>query len=346
MKYSRLGLSDMEVSRLCLGTMTFGKQTDYVSASEIMNYALENGINFFDTAEMYPAPASEETFGVTEEFIGKWMQLRQNRDKIILATKITGPSPRFGYISDDLSFSKNRLESALNGSLKRLKTSFIDLYQVHWPERKTNTFGQLGFKFDPDDHWQYNLQEVVSTLDDLVKKGKIRHWGISNETPWGLMSYLNESRTMQSSPLISIQNPYNLLNRSFEVGLSEMIMREKIGMMAYSPLAFGLLTGKYHQHIPSPLSRLKRFPQMARYSSDLAYKLSHKYIEIAQKFNLDPASFALSFVLHQPFVSTAIVGVTNVLQLKSLIHRMLWTFQNEWQEDIDAIHTQCSNPCP
>ena len=295
---------------------------------------------------MYPAPASQETHGATEEFIGKWIQYNQNRERIILATKLTGPSPRFGYISEDLTFGRNRMISALEGSLKRLNTSYIDLYQIHWPERKTNTFGQLGFKNDPDCHWEDNIEDVVSTLNDFVKQGKIRYWGISNETPWGLMRYLHESRSIGSSPLFSIQNPYNLLNRSFEVGLSEMIIRENIGMLAYSPLAFGLLTGKYHEYLATPLSRLNLFPQMARYSSELAHTISARYIDLAEKFNLNLTSLALSFVVNQSFVSSAIAGVTDAFQLRELISSVQWTFPAEWQADIDAIHAQCPNPCP
>jgi len=243
MKYTRIPHTDIRISKICLGTMTWGRQNNEDEAHEQMDYALDEGVNFFDTAELYPVPAKKELYAVTEELIGNWFKKTGNRDKVVLASKIAGPGHAANHIRST-GFSKESIVSAVEGSLKRLQTDYIDLYQLHWPERNTNYFGQRGYNAHAVDVWDDNIHQVLETLRDLIAEGKIRHVGLSNETPWGSMRYLEESKVHQSLPrMMTIQNPYNLLNRLFEVGLSEISMREQIGLLAYSPLGFGTLSG-------------------------------------------------------------------------------------------------------
>jgi len=266
MQHVKLGNSKLLVSRICLGTMTFGQQNTEAEGHEQMDYAFEAGINFFDTAEMYPIPSRKETQGSTETIIGTWMKQRGLRDKIILASKITGPSPAMLHIRNPLDFSKKQILEALEGSLHRLQTDYIDLYQLHWPERRMNMFGKRGFEHDPSDPWQDNFAEVLHVLQELQNSGKIRYFGVSNESPWGLMRLLHLSETLGLPRPISIQNPYSLLNRLFEVGLAEISLREQVGLLAYSPLGFGVLSGKYLRGEAGPESRFNLFRQYLRYS--------------------------------------------------------------------------------
>ena len=270
MKYTYLPNTKIKVSKICLGTMTYGNQNSIKESEEQMDYALENGVNFFDTAELYPVPASAERYADTEKIIGAWMKKKSSRDKIILATKIAGPGDYTKHIRTT-GFSEKSLFEAVDGSLKRLKTDYIDLYQLHWPERLTNTFGQRGYKFNKDEKWEDNFEEVLNSLKKLIDLGKIRNIGLSNENPWGLMKFL-ELSNKNLPKMITIQNPYSLLNRLFEVGNAEICLRENTGLLAYSPLGFGVLSGKYlNGKIPED-SRLKLFPNLSRFAGQQSMK--------------------------------------------------------------------------
>ena len=277
MKYTFLPNTDIKVSKICLGTMTFGNQNTINESEEQMNYALENGVNFFDTAELYPVPATPERYADTEKIIGKWIKKKSNRDKIILATKIAGPGDYTKHIRTT-GFSEESLFEAVEGSLKRLKTDYIDLYQLHWPERLTNTFGQRGFRYIENDKWNDNCEKVLESLKKLIDLGKIRQVGLSNENPWGFMKFLELSRK-NLPKMITIQNPYSLLNRLFEVGNAEICIRENTGLLAYSPLGFGVLSGKYLDGKMPENSRLKLFPNLSRFAGKQSMKATQMYTE-------------------------------------------------------------------
>jgi aryl-alcohol dehydrogenase-like predicted oxidoreductase len=345
MEYRPLGKTDIKVSAICLGTMTYGEQNTETEAHEQMSFALDQGVNFFDTAELYAVPSRKETQGLTEEYIGSWLNRTGNRDKIILATKVTGPSANLTYISNDLGFSKDRILDAINKSLSRLQTDYIDLYQLHWPERKTNYFGVRGY-MRHDDQWEDNFEEALDTLEGLKKAGKIRHYGLSNETPWGLMRNLNITRAKEYDDCVSIQNCYNLLNRLFEVGLSEMAIRESCGLLAYSPMGFGLLSGKYHIGQDRSDARLNQFKQMSRYNSDQCYEATRRYLEIADDHNLTLAQMSLAFVNQMPFVTSNIIGATTMDQLKENIDSIYIKLSREVLKKIDSVHSSIPNPAP
>ncbi|MGB0840314.1 MAG: aldo/keto reductase, partial [Chitinophagales bacterium] len=256
MKYNQLGKTDVKVSVICLGTMTWGEQNTEAEGHEQMDYALENGVNFFDTAELYSVPNSKETQGSTERIIGTWFKKTGNRDKVILATKVAGPSPNLTYLRNPIDFSRKSILSAVETSLQRLQTDYIDLYQLHWPERQVNFFGQRNFKWDGTDSWQDNFLSILETMNDLVKEGKIRHFGISNETPWGFSRFLNLAEKHDLPRCVSVQNAYSMLNRLYEIGMAEVSIREQVGLLAYSPMAFGMLSGKYHKKLDTPRDRL------------------------------------------------------------------------------------------
>lgn len=346
MKYTKLGNTVEEVSTICLGTMTFGEQNSEMEGHEQMDYALDQGVNFFDTAELYAIPSTKENNGATERIIGTWFNARKNRDKVILATKITGPSANLKYIRNPLDFSKEQINTALEGSLKRLQTDYIDLYQLHWPERKANFFGKRGFKYDPDDQWEDNFLEILQTLNDLVKAGKIRYFGISNETPWGAMRFIRLAEEHNLPRPVSIQNPYSLLNRTFEVGLAEVAMREKLGLLAYSPMAFGLLSGKYHKKTDEPGARLNKYKQMSRYNKETSYNATERYLEIAEKNNLSLAQMSLAFINQQHFLTANIIGATTMDQLKENIGSINITLSPETLKEIDEVHELIPNPAP
>ena len=346
MKYSKLGTTDLEVSKICLGTMTFGNQNTEEEGHAQMTYAMEQGVNFFDTAELYAVPATPETHGKTEEIMGTWFKKHGKRKDIILGSKIAGPSPNLGFIRPKLGFDKKQIHLALEKSMNRLQTDYLDLYQLHWPERKANFFGKLGYRHYEDDEWQDNFMEILETMDDLVKEGKIRHWGISNETSWGMMHHLQMSAVTGMSRIVSIQNPYNLLNRSFEVGLSEMAIREKVGLLAYSPLGFGLLTGKYHNKTAREDARLYRFKVLSRYNSDNCYKATEAYMEIAKEVGISPTKLALAFVNQQAFLTSNIIGATTMEQLKENISSIDVTLGKETLKQIDEVQAIYSNPAP
>nr|WP_298924045.1 aldo/keto reductase [uncultured Allomuricauda sp.] len=346
MKYTRLPHTDIKVSKICLGTMTWGRQNTEDEGHEQMDYALEQGINFFDTAELYPVPAKKELYAVTEEFIGNWFKKTGNRDKVVLASKIAGRGDFTKFIRTT-GFSKESIIKAVEGSLERLQTDYIDLYQLHWPERNTNYFGQRGYNAHALDGWEDNIHQILETLRDLISEGKIRQVGISNETPWGAMRFLEESKVHRSLPrMLTIQNPYNLLNRLFEVGLSEVSMRENIGLLPYSPLGFGVLSGKYLGGNKPRKGRVTLFPNYNRYSGDIANLATEKYHKLAEDNGLSLAQMALAFVNSRPFVTSNIIGATTMEQLKENIGSIDVELSDEVLSGIEAIHNEIPNPAP
>ncbi len=346
MHYNKLGKTEWSVSTICLGTMTFGQQNSEADGHEQMDYAFANGINFFDTAEMYSVPGRAETQGSTERILGTWFKKTSNRSKIILGTKATGPNPNFRHISDNLGFSRPRLLEAIELSLGRLQTDYVDLYQFHWPERKTNYFGQLGYTHDENDNWVDNFEESISTIGDLIESGKIRAWGLSNETSWGLMRCIQVCDKLGIDRPVSIQNPYNLLNRSYEVGLAEMSIREDIGLLAYSPLGFGRLTGKFLKGNDSPNDRINQFKNLARYNGPNSLEATKLYVDIAERHGLTPTQLALAFVNSRRFVTANIIGATTIDQLKENIGSYELVLTAEILQEIDNVHTLISNPAP
>jgi len=327
--------------------MTFGEQNTEDDAHEQLNYAIDQGINFIDTAEMYSVPGRKETQGSTERFIGTWLK-NQKREDLVIATKIVGPSPGLSYIRDNMGYSNDAIDDAIEKSFKRLQTDYIDLYQLHWPERKANYFGVRNFKQDSEDQWKDNFHEIVEKLNSLVKEGKIRHYGVSNETSWGLMKHLNESNNNGYTRCKTIQNAYSLLNRTFEGSLAEVSYRENVGLLAYSPLAFGSLSGKYLNKSPKN-ARLELYPQlkkMRRYLSEESVFVTEKYKELAEKNNLSLTHLALAFINQQPFVTSNIIGATTMLQLKENITSIDVNLSEEILEEIDKINELQPNPAP
>jgi len=345
MKYTVLPDTDIKVSKICLGTMTFGQQNTEADGHDQMDYAVANGINFFDTAEMYSVPAREETYGSTEKILGTWFKKSGKRDEIVLASKIAGPNPNFGYMREKNDFSPASLKYALDKSLQRLQTDYIDLYQLHWPERKTNFFGKRGFVVE-NDAWEDNIQLVLETMDGFVKEGKIKHIGLSNETPWGIMRFLEESKYHNLPKIKTIQNPYSLLNRQFEVGSAEICIRENIGLFAYSPMAFGVLSGKFLTGESHPNARIKLFPQFSRYNSSQSTEATRKYVAIAEKHGLSAAQMALAFVNQQAFVTSNIIGATTLEQLKENIASIDVVLSEEIINEINAVYAAIPDPAP
>lgn len=346
MIYTKLPHTELEVSKICLGTMTWGRQNNKEEAFEQMDYALDQGINFFDTAELYPVPAHPDRYAHTEIIIGKWFKDTGNRNKVVLASKIAGKADFTKFIRTT-GFKKESLIEAVEGSLSRLQTDYIDLYQLHWPERNTNYFGKRGYKHDISDYWEDNIHQVLETLRDLVAEGKIRQVGLSNETPWGVMRYLEEHKVHQGLPrMITIQNPYNLLNRLFEVGLSEIAMRSKIGLLSYSPLGFGVLSGKYLGGLRPANARVTLFPSYDRYSSETAVAATARYQELADEHGLSLAQMALAFVNSRPFLTSNIIGATNMDQLRENIGSIDIVLDQEVLDGIEAIHNSIPNPSP
>ncbi|TRX36668.1 aldo/keto reductase [Flavobacterium restrictum] len=345
MKYTTLPNTTIKVSKICLGTMTFGQQNTQAEGHAQMNYALEQGVNFFDTAEMYSVPANKDTYGSTEKIIGTWLQETGKRDQIVLASKIAGPNPNFTYMREKNDFSPSSIQYALDQSLQRLQTDYIDLYQLHWPERKTNFFGQRGFKMQ-DDAWEDNIQAVLETLQNCIQQGKIKHIGLSNETPWGMMRFLEESK-YHNLPLIkTIQNPYSLLNRLFENGSSEVCLRENVGLLAYSPMAFGVLSGKFLTGESHPKARITLFPQFSRYNSPQSTEATRLYQEIATQNGLTLTQLALAFVEQQSFVTSTIIGATTQEQLQENIATIKTTLTDDVLQAIDAVHARIPDPAP
>ena len=346
MKYRKLGYTDIQVSEICLGTMTWGEQNTEAEGHEQMDYAVEKGINFFDTAELYSIPPKAETQGSTEKIIGTWFSERKNRDKIILATKVIGRSTKTYFRKDGSTgeLSREQIFEAVEGSLKRLQTDYIDLYQIHWPDRPIQIFGGLDYKSYPGDF--HPIEETLDIMDELVKSGKVRNIGISNETAWGTMKFLSVSEQNNKPRIVSIQNAYNLLSRSFEVGISEISEREGVGLLAYSPLAQGYLSGKYEGGNLPENSRKALFNRLGRYETPNAPKAITAYIEIAKKYGLDPAQMAIEFVTSRPFVTSNIIGATTMEQLATNISSTDIDLSEEVLEEIEKVHLLYSNPCP
>lgn len=346
MKQNQLGQTDIRVSEICLGTMTWGEQNSKTEAFAQMDYARDHGINFFDTAELYAIPPKTETYGTTESIIGEWFNKTGRRNEVVLASKVCGPTAWVPHIrKGEARLDKKNIFTACEDSLRRLQTDYIDLYQTHWPDRNTNYFGKLGYQHQPDDA-ATPVEETLAALEELVKAGKVRHIGISNETPWGTMQYLKLAETSSMPRICCIQNPYNLLNRSFEVGLAEIACREQVGLLAYSPLAFAVLSGKYLNGQKPAGSRLTLFEHYTRYSNNQAEQATAAYVSLAKDHGLDPAQMALAFIQRQPFVTSAIIGATNIKQLSSNIASVELELSDECISGIENIHQSQPNPCP
>jgi len=346
MNFRKLGNTDLKVSTICLGTMTWGEQNNQKEAFEQMDYAISQGINFFDTAEMYAVPSTEKTFGKTETIIGNWFKERNNRKKVILATKISGPG--LSWIrGGGLQYTKENISSALLGSLERLQTDYIDLYQLHWPERNTNYFGKLGYKHKTEEREWNDCESILRTLKQFVDEGKIHYIGLSNESAWGLSKFLELSRSQNLPRVMSVQNPYNLLNRTYEVGLAEISIREQSGLLAYSPLASGVLSGKYRNNQKPKGSRLQLFgdyfPRYAGKSSNLAVE---EYFKVAKKHKISLAQLSLAFVNQQSFVTSNIIGATTMKQLEENIGSVNIKLSTEIIDEINSVHKNNSNPAP
>lgn len=345
MRYTTLPKTDIKVSKICLGTMTWGNQNTQEEGFAQMDLALDKGVNFFDVAELYPVPANEDTYAETERIIGRWFDKTGNRDKVVLASKIAGTGDYTAHIRTN-GFSKAALNEAVNDSLKRLKTDYIDLYQLHWPERDTNTFGVRDYVHNPNDSWTDNFNEILHNLDDIIKSGKIRHVGISNEKAWGTMRYLEESNAHKLPRMITIQNAYSLLNRVFEGDMAEIAIREEIGLLAYSPMAFGVLSGKYINGTAPENSRLKLFPRFSRYSSDQCTEATKRYLKIAEDHNMTLAQMALAFVTDRPFMTSNIIGATSLEQLEENIDSIDIILNDEILKAINEVHSVIPNPAP
>tara|TARA_B100000945_G_scaffold273721_1_gene236753 strand:+ start:198 stop:1238 length:1041 start_codon:yes stop_codon:yes gene_type:complete len=346
MKYKTLGNTDLKVSLICLGTMTWGEQNTQEEGFEQMDYAIEKEINFFDTAELYAIPPKEKTYGKTEEIIGNWFQKRKNRKKIILASKIAGPG--LSWIRGGGSqYSEKSIGSALNDSLKRLKTDYIDLYQLHWPERNTNYFGDLDYEHKENERSWNSFESILKVLKKFIEQGKIRYIGLSNETPWGFSKFLQIAKEQKLPKIVSVQNPYNLINRTYEIGMSEISMREGAGLLAYSPLGVGYLTGKYRNNKKPKNSRLDLFYEnYPRYHNQRTYNAVDKYFKIAQKHKISLAQLSLAFVNSRDFVTSNIIGATKMEQLKENIDSINVSLDQKIIDEINLVHENIPNPAP
>jgi aryl-alcohol dehydrogenase-like predicted oxidoreductase len=348
MDFRRLGRTDLNVSLICLGTMTWGQQNTEADGHAQMDYALDQGVNFFDTAELYSIPPKAETQGSTERIIGSWFKSRGKRDKVILASKVVGRSENTWFRDDGspAELSRAQIEEAVNKSLKRLQTDYIDLYQIHWPDRPM-PWGSNPTIYRHKEADSHPIQETLEIMADLVKAGKIRHLGLSNESAWGAMSFVRASDADKALPRVqTVQNAYNLLNRTYEVALAEVSMREDVGLLAYSPLAQGYLTGKYLDGARPAGTRTTLFGRGQRYETPGAEEAVRKYVALAREFGLDPAQMALAFVNSRSFVHSNIIGATTMEQLKTDIASVDVKIAPELEERINAIHLQHCNPCP
>ena len=345
MKFKKLGYTDIDISLICLGTMTWGEQNTEQEAHEQLDYALEQNINFIDTAEMYPVPPKPKTQGLTEQYIGTWLNQRGKRDDLVLATKVAGPGNGLTYLRNGPRLTKEHINQAIETSLTRLQTDYVDLYQLHWPDRSTNYFGKLGYEVN-DNEQQTPLLESIQAMDELVKQGKIRHWGFSNETPWGVMKALSICEQQGFVKPVSIQNPYNLLNRTYEIGLAEVSHRENIGLLAYSPMAFGALSGKYLSETPPQDARLTLFDRFVRYTNPQAIEATKTYVNLAKEFGLTPAQMSLAFVNQQDFVISNIIGATTMEQLKENIASVDLVLSDDVLAEIEKVHMLQPNPAP
>jgi aryl-alcohol dehydrogenase-like predicted oxidoreductase len=345
MNYKKLGNTNIKVSTICLGTMTWGEQNTREEGFEQMDYALDQGVNFWDTAEIYSVPPKQETFGDTEVIIGDWFKKTKKRDKVILASKVCGPMREYVRGGGN-QFGEKNITAALEGSLRRLKTDYIDLYQLHWPERKTNFFGKLGYEHNDSNEWT-RFEDILGNLQKFIDQGKIKHIGVSNETPWGLSKYLELSKEKNLPRVLSVQNPYNLLNRTYEIGLAEISIREQAGLLAYSPLACGYLSGKYRNNQLPKDSRMERDGNFwTRYVKPNTDKAIEAYYKVAQKHKLDLTQMSLKFLEIQPFVTSVIIGATTIEQLKTNIESVNINLTDEIIDDINEVQAIYANPCP
>jgi aryl-alcohol dehydrogenase-like predicted oxidoreductase len=348
MEYRPLGRTGIAVSAIGLGTMTFGEQNSETEGHQQLDYALDQGVNLIDTAEMYSVPPRAETYGSTERIIGTWLRRHGKRDKLILATKVAGPGAVLGVKhvrGGGNTLDRANLFAAVDASLQRLQTDYIDLYQLHWPGRSTNFFGKLGYQHR-DGEQVVPIEATLDALGELVRAGKVRHAGLSNETPWGLHRYLQLADTAGRERIASIQNPYSLLNRSFEIGLAEMSIREDVGLLAYSPLAFGVLSGKFRHGARPPQSRIARWSRFARYTNEQGERATEGYAQVAEKHGLNMAQMALAFVRQQRFVTSVLVGATTMEQLTANLASTAVTLGSDVLQDLEAVHRSCPNPCP
>lgn len=345
MQTRKLGNTDIDVSLICLGTMTWGEQNTESEAFEQLDYATEAGVNFIDAAEMYPVPPRAETQGLTEQYLGNWLARSGRRDDLVIASKVAGPGNGLTYLRNGPRLTRAHIREACEASLKRLQTDYIDLYQVHWPDRSTNFFGQLGYQTNPEESFT-PIEETLEALDELVREGKIRQIGLSNETPWGTMEYLRLARERGWPRAVSIQNPYNLLNRSFEVGMAEIAHREQAGLLAYSPLAFGMLSGKYLGESWPEKARLTLYERFKRYSNSRGMAATRAYVELAREHGLSPVELALAFVNSRSFVTSNIVGATTMVQLQENIGSASISLDQDALDAIEALHAEFTYPCP
>ena len=346
MKYKKLGDTDLKVSLICLGTMTWGEQNTQKEGFEQMDLALEKGVNFFDTAELYAIPPKAKTYGKTEEIIGNWFKIKKNRKKIILASKIAGPGLKW-IRGGGSQYSPKSIEEALHNSLKRLQTDYIDLYQLHWPERNTNYFGDLDYEHDEKEKSWNSFESILNTLKKFIDQGKIRYIGLSNETPWGFSKYLEIAKEKNLPKVVSVQNPYSLVNRTYEVGMSEISIRERAGLLAYSPLAVGYLTGKYRNKKIPKNSRLDLFYEnYPRYHNERTYEAVDEYFKISEKYKISLSQLALAFVNSRDFVTSNIIGATTMEQLQENIDSINITLNENVMNEINLIHEKIPNPAP
>ena len=349
MQYKKLGNTDILVPEICLGTMTFGEQNTQDEAFEQLDYALERGLNFWDTAEMYPVPPRVETQGETERIIGNWLKARGGRDKLIIASKIAGPSQGGSHIRDGQTrFNAAEISHALDQNLTRLQTDYIDLYQLHWPQRPTNFFGKLGYGNTEHNEQREvtQLEETLIALSEEVKKGRIRTIGLSNETPWGTLKFIHLAEKLGLEKVVSVQNPYSLLNRTYEIGLAEIAHYENVGLLAYSPLAFGYLTGKFRNGAQPANARVTLFSRFSRYSNPESIWATEQYAQLAEKHGLTLTQLALAFIKQQFFVTSTIIGATNLDQLKENIDAFEIDLNEDILKGIAEIHQQQPNPAP
>lgn len=346
MEYCKLGNTNIQVSKICLGTMTFGEQNTEDEAHLQLDYAIERGINFIDTAEMYPVPPTAQTYSKTESIIGKWKKIKTQRDKLVIATKAASSGRTLNYIRDGLpKLDKKNIIQALEASLKRLNTDYIDLYQLHWPDRNSNYFGKLGYVHDPSEDFT-PIEETLEALSEVSSSGKVKYFGLSNETPWGVMKFLHIAEKYSYPRIVSVQNPYNLLNRIYEIGLSEITHRENVSLLAYSPLGFGTLTGKYLNGNYPQNCRLTLYRRFQRYNNTKSKLAIQRYSELAKDSGISPTQMALSFVYHSPFVTSTIIGATNLQQLEEDIDSIHIKLKDDLLEKIEFIHIDIPNPAP
>ena len=346
MEYQRIAHSSLDVSKICLGTMTCGEQNSQREAFEQMDYAIGRGINFIDTAEMYPVPPNAEKQGETERIIGNYLSQRGNRDNLVIATKVSAAGPKSDFIRPNMALDWVNIHQAVDASLERLQVDTIDLYQVHWPDRHCNYFGDFLYDHIDDEH-QTPILETLEALAEVIRQGKVRYIGVSNETPWGLMQYLRLAEKHDLPRIVSVQNPYNLLNRSYEIGMSEISHREELPLLAYSPLAFGALTGKYENNQWPEKARLTLFKRFARYNATpMALEATQAYVDLAREFNLSPTQMSLAFVNSRRFVASNIIGATNIEQLKENIDSLDVTLPIELLERLNQLSNLYRMPCP